>query len=75
LAGVFGCVLATFVTYVGATVVRGVGVENFFVEAGAGNADDVAFADDRSGVDDHDDEVVVMIFSVAEEGEDAVDEF
>jgi hypothetical protein len=58
LARIDGCVLATFVAYVRASVVRGVGVEDFFIEAGAGYADDIAFADDRSGVDGNDDEVV-----------------
>ena len=71
MAGVVGGVLAAGVAYVGATVVAGVGVEDFFVEAGAGDADDVAFADDGGGVEDDDDEVVSG-FTVAEERENAV---
>jgi len=51
--------LTADVAEVGAAVVSGVGVKNFFVEASAGDADDVAFTDDRSGVHDHDDEVVL----------------
>ena len=58
MAGIDGCVLATFVAYVGAAVMDGVGVEDFFVEAGAGDADDVAFSDDRSGVHNYYDKVV-----------------
>ena len=60
------------VANVGPAVVGGVAVENLFVEAGAGDADDVAFADDRSGVHDHYDEVVVVFFSVPDERENAV---
>ena len=58
MSGIVGCVLAAGVAYVGAAIVGGVGVENFFVEAGAGDADDVAFADNGGGVHDDDDQVV-----------------
>ena len=71
LAGVVGGGLAADVADVGATVVGSVGVENFFVEAGAGDTDDVAFADHGSGVHDDYDEVVFS-FTFAQEGKHAV---
>ena len=71
MAGVVGGVLAAGVAYVGAAVVGGIGIEDFFVEAGARDADDVAFADDWGGVE-YDDDEVVGGFAVAEKREDAV---
>ena len=56
---VVGGGLTAAVAEVGAAVVSGVGVKNFFVEASPRDADNVAFTDDRSGVHDHDDEVVL----------------
>src|SRR5262249_4724714 len=59
------------VANVGPAISGAIGVEHFFVEAGERNADDVPFADDRSGVEnDYDD--VIGIAAGAEEGEDAV---
>jgi len=72
LAGIGSGGLAADVAEVGASVDGGVSVEDFLVKAGAGDADDIAFADDGCGVHDHDDEVFVMIFSVADEGKNAV---
>ena len=71
MAGAAGGVLAAGVAYVGAAVVCGVGVEDFLVEAGARDADDIAFTDDGSGVEDDDDKVVGS-FAVSEEGKDAI---
>src|SRR5215467_11612413 len=59
LAGVVGGVLAALVADIGTAIVGCVGVENFLVKAGAGNADDIAFADDGSSIDDDDDHFVV----------------
>jgi len=56
---------------VGATVDGSVGVENFGVEAGLWDADEVAFADDWSGVHD-DGEKIGGIFSAPKERENAV---
>ena len=56
--GVVGSDLAADVAYIRAAVVGGVGVENLFVEAGAGDADDVAFANHGCGVHDDYDKVV-----------------
>ena len=72
MAGIGSGGLAADVAEVGAAVDGGVGIEDFLVKAGAGDADDIAFADDGCGVHDHDDEVFVMIFSVADEGKNAV---
>ena len=71
MAGVVGGGLAAGVADVAAAVVGGVGVENFFVEAGAGDTDDVAFADDGSGIDDDHDKVIFG-FTFAQEREDAI---
>ena len=57
MSGLIGGLLAAHVAGVRTTVVGGVGVHDFAVEAGVGNAKAVAAADDRSGVDDGDDEV------------------
>ena len=72
MAGIGSGGLAADVAEVGASVDGGVSVEDFLVKAGAGDADDIAFADDGCGVHDDDDEVFVMIFSVADERENAV---
>ena len=71
LGGLIGGVLAALVADVRTAVMGGVGIENFFVEAGVGNAEAIAAADDRSGVKDGDDEIFGF-FSAADKGEDAV---
>ena len=63
--------MAASVSYVRAAVVTGVGVEDFFVEASAGDAHDVAFADDGSGIDDDHDKVIFGL-TFAQEREDAI---
>ncbi len=49
----------------------GVGIQEFAVVAGFGDAETIAAADDGSGVDDDDDQII-RIFSAAEEGKNAV---
>ena len=71
LVGVFGCVHAAQVAYIGAAVGCGIGIENLFVMAGARDADVVAVADDGSGIENGDDDVI-WIFSTANERVDAV---
>jgi hypothetical protein len=71
LARVVSGALAADVAHVGSAIVPGVGVENFFVETGAGDADDVAFANDGSGIED-DDHQVVGTLAAAKEGKNAV---
>jgi len=56
---------------VGATVDGSVGVENFGIKAGLWDADEVTFANDRSGVHD-DGEKIGGIFSAPKERENAV---
>ena len=63
--------LATDVTDVGASIVGGVGIQNFSIVTGVGNAEAIAGTDDRSVVE-YDDDEVVGIFAAANEGEDAV---
>ena len=57
LGGLIGGFLAAHVADVRTAVVGGVGVHDFAVEAGVGDAEAVAAADDGSGVDDDDDQV------------------
>jgi hypothetical protein len=71
LSGLVGGVLAALVADVRTAVVGGVGVEDFFVVAGVGDAEAVTAADDGSSVDDGDDEVF-RFFASADEGKNAV---
>ncbi len=71
LVGVLGCVHAAQVAYIGAAIGGGIGIENFFVMAGAGDADIVAVANDRSSVENGDDDVV-GILAAADERVDAI---
>src|SRR5260370_402117 len=71
LSGLIGGLLAAPVTGVGAAVVGGIGVHDFAIEAGFGDAEAIAFAGDRSGVDNRDDKVF-GIFAAAEKGKNAI---
>lgn len=71
LGGVMSGFLAALVADVRATVGFGIGIEEFAVEAGIGDAEAVAFANDRGGVEDDHDEVV-RVFAAADESKDAV---
>src|SRR5438876_8203303 len=66
-----GSLLAAHVADVGAAVVGRVGVHDFTIETGLRNAETIAFADDRRGVDDGDDEVF-SVFAAADEGKNTV---
>src|SRR5947208_2947495 len=63
LGGMIGSLLAAHVADVGAAVVGRVGVHDFTIETGLRNAETIAFADDRRGVDDGNDEVF-RVFAV-----------
>src|SRR6266404_3212914 len=71
LGGDIDGLLAAHIANVRTAVVDGVGVQNFLVEAGIGDTEAVAAADDRCGVDDGDDEIF-GIFSATDEGENTV---
>ena len=71
LGGMIGGSLPTHVAHIGAAVVSGVRVHDFAIETGLRNAQTVAFADDRRGVDDGDDEVF-SVFAAADEGKNTV---
>ena len=71
LGGEVHCLLAAHVANVRTTVVGSVGVHDFLVEAGIGDAEAVAAADDRCGVDDCDDEIFGL-FAAANKGENTV---
>src|SRR5437764_295286 len=71
LGGMIGGLLPTHVAHIGAAVVSGVRVHDFAIETGLRNAQTVAFADDRRGVDDGDDEVF-SVFAAADEGKNTV---
>ena len=63
--------LAAHVADVRTAVVGSVGVHDFLVKAGIGDAEAIAAADDGGGVDDCDDEIFGF-FAAADEGENAV---
>jgi len=65
LGGDIGGLLAAHVADIRTAVVGGVGVHDFTVQAGVRDAEAVATADDRRGVDDGEDE----IFGVFSHGE------
>ena len=71
LGGMIGGLLATHVAHIGAAIVSGVRVHDFAIETGLRNAETVAFADDRRGVDDGNDEVF-SVFAAADEGKNTV---
>src|SRR5437879_2778316 len=71
LGGMIGRLLAAHVADVGAAVMGGVRVHDFAIEARLRNAETVAFADDRRGVDDGNDEVF-SVFAAADEGKNTV---
>src|SRR5438876_2454111 len=71
LGGMIGGLLATHVADVGPAVMGGVRVHDFAIETGLRNAETVAFADDRRGVDDGNDEVF-SVFAAADEGKNTV---
>ena len=71
LGGDIDGLLAAHVADVRTAVVDGVGVQNFLVEAGIGDTEAVAAADDGRGVDDGDDHIL-GIFSAADKGENTV---
>ena len=58
LSGMIRGLLAAQVADVRTAVVRGVGVHDFAVEAGLGNAETITFADNRSGVENSDDKFI-----------------
>jgi len=71
LRWLIGGFLAADVADVRAAVVAGVGVEDFAVVAGLGDAEAIASANDGSGVEDGDDKVFGF-FATAEESKDTV---
>jgi hypothetical protein len=71
LGGLVGGVLAALIADIGAAVVGGVGVEDFFVVARVWDAEAVAAANDGGGVDDGDDKVFGFS-ATADEGKNAV---
>jgi hypothetical protein len=71
LGGEVRCLLAAHVADVRTAVVDGVSVHDFLVEAGIGDAEAIAAADDGGGVDDGDDKIFGF-FAAADEGENTV---
>src|SRR6266446_778956 len=71
LGGDMGGQQSADVANIRTAVVGGVGVHDFTVQAGVRDAEAVATADDRRGVDDGDDEIF-GIFSAANKGENTV---
>lgn len=69
--GMFTGIHATEIADIGAAVDGGVRIEDFLVVARPGNAHAVAVADDGSGAEQHDNELV-GISAVAHEGIDAI---
>src|ERR1700687_2335896 len=69
--GVLTGVHAAEVADVRAAIDEGIGVEDFFVVAGARDADAIAVTDDGSGVEDDDDHVV-RVFAAADEANHSV---
>src|SRR5256886_14732415 len=70
-AGMMGVCPPTLFPALDPAVVSGVRVHDFAIETGLRNAETVAFADDRRGVDDGNDEVF-SVFAAADEGKNTV---
>src|SRR5688500_11528464 len=54
---------AAEISVVRAAISRGIGVQHFLIPAGLGHANPIAFADDRSGIDDEDEHVARARFA------------
>src|SRR5687768_4453487 len=57
------CVHAAEISMVRAAISGGIGVQHFLIPAGLGHANPIAFPDDRSGVDDEDEQVARTRFA------------